>query len=55
MYLELLKKKGQLIDHGDDRGQELLSYAHFPLRMPISLKKKNVSEWDEKDLIWLNM
>ena len=54
LYMALLKKRGQMIQTFDG-GWKLVSYAELPLRMPRTLKAKNLTEWPDRDKVWLNM
>lgn len=62
LYMALLKKRGQLIQTTEGElgerggsGWKLISYSELPLRMPRTLKTKNLTEWPERDKVWLNM
>ena len=54
LYLELLRKRGQLVETPDG-GCSLVSLAQLPLRMPRTLKTKKFSEWLEREKIWANV
>ena len=53
-YLNLLRNRGQLVK-ADDGGSWILSYPKAPVRLPTSLKNKNVKEWSSREKIWLNV
>ena len=56
IYLDLLRKRGQLIDTEDGSGDSLLvSLAQLPLRMPRTLKNKNFSQWLDREKVWANV
>ena len=56
IYLDLLRKRGQLIDTEDGSGgSRLVSLAQLPLRMPRTLKNKNFSDWLEREKVWANV
>lgn len=54
LYLELLRKRGQLVDDGSG-GSLLVSLAQLPLRMPRTLKNKKFSEWLSREKVWANV
>lgn len=53
LYLGLLKKRGQLVT-AEDGSQTIVSYPQAPITFPNNLKK-NLSEWTEKERVWLNV
>ena len=56
IYLDLLRKRGQLIDMEDGLGgSKLVSLAQLPLRMPRTLKNKNFSDWLNREKVWANV
>ena len=56
IYLDLLRKRGQLIDmEAGLGGSRLVSLAQLPLRMPRTLKNKNFSDWLEREKVWANV
>ena len=54
LYLEILRKRGQLIE-GPDGGSTLVSLAQLPLRMPRTLKIKNFTDWLDREKVWANV
>ena len=60
LYLDLLRKRGQLIDMASDdtsttSGARLVSLAQLPLRMPRTLKNKKFSDWLDGEKVWANV
>ena len=54
IYLDLLRKRGQLIEM-EDVGARLVSLSQLPLRMPRTLKTKNFSQWFDREKVWANV
>ena len=54
LYLEILRKRGQLIE-GPGGGYSLVSLAQLPLRMPRTLKIKNITDWLDREKVWANV
>ncbi|XP_023341948.1 uncharacterized protein LOC111711755 [Eurytemora carolleeae] len=53
LYVSILEKRGQIVT-SEDGSKTIVSYPQVPVRFPNNLERK-LSDWTEKEKIWLNI